>query len=55
MAVIYVMSDIHGFYDIMLKNLELINFSNKENKLVLCGDYLDYGPDSCKVLYKIME
>jgi len=54
-GIIYAMSDIHGFYDIMQKNLDLINFSNEESKLILCGDYIDYGPDSCKVLYKIKD
>lgn len=49
------MSDIHGFCDIMQKNLDLINFSDKETKLILCGDSIDYGPDSCKVLYKIKD
>lgn len=49
------MSDIHGFYDIMQKNLDLISFSDKETKLILCGDYIDYGPESCKVLYIIKD
>jgi serine/threonine protein phosphatase 1 len=55
MAEIYAMSDIHGFYDIMQKNLDLIDLSDKDTKLILCGDFIDYGPDSCKVLYKIKE
>lgn len=55
MAFIYAMSDIHGFYDLMQKNLDLIDFSDRETKLILCGDYIDYGSDSCKVLYKIKE
>lgn len=55
MGKIYALSDIHGFYVVMMKTLELVDLSNAANQLIFCGDYIDYGPDSCKVLYKIME
>lgn len=55
MGKIYAMSDIHGFLEIMEENLKIINFQNKSNKLVLCGDYVGYGPKSCQVLYRIKE
>lgn len=55
MAEIYAMSDIHGFYESMQMNLQIINLMNTENKLIFCGDYIDYGPDSCKVLYQIKD
>ncbi|MGB4370077.1 MAG: metallophosphoesterase [Caldicoprobacterales bacterium] len=55
MGIIYAISDIHGYYDIMEKTLEQVDLKDVDNKLVLCGDYIDYGPDSCKVLYRIKE
>lgn len=55
MGKIYAMSDIHGYYEIMESNLEKIKLEDKDNKLILCGDYIDYGFDSCKVLYRIKE
>lgn len=50
MSLIYAMSDIHGFYDVFKKNLELINLSQNDAKLILCGDYIDYGPKSYETL-----
>lgn len=55
MSKIYAMSDIHGFYDLFLENLEKADPIDDCNKLILCGDYIDYGPDSCQVLYKVKE
>lgn len=55
MPYIYAMSDIHGYYDIMEQNLEKINLKDKGNILVFCGDYIDHGSDSCKVLYRIKD
>ena len=55
MAMIYAMSDIHGYYDLMVENLKLIDLEDKKNKLIFCGDYIDYGSDSSKVLYKIKK
>ncbi|KGR91571.1 hypothetical protein CD30_04485 [Ureibacillus massiliensis 4400831 = CIP 108448 = CCUG 49529] len=55
MAIIYAMSDIHGYYTIMENNFKLLDFTDNRTKLILCGDYIDYGPDSCRVLYKIKE
>lgn len=51
---IYAMSDIHGFADVFQKNLEWIDLSGK-NRLVLLGDYIDYGPESGRVLHLIYE
>ena len=47
------MSDIHGYFKPLEDNLRLIDLSDIENKLVFCGDYMDYGKESCQVLYKI--
>lgn len=55
MGRIYAMSDIHGYYDSMEKNLGKIDLENKENKLIFCGDYIGYGPESSKVLYRIKK
>lgn len=55
-ATIYSMSDIHGCYEAMLDTLNLVDLeSDKENKLILLGDYVDGGKDSCKVLYHIKK
>ena len=39
----------------MVENLKLIDLEDKKNKLIFCGDYIDYGSDSSKVLYKIKK
>lgn len=53
MGMIYAISDIHGYYDIMEKTLGQVDLKEADNKLILCGDYIDYGPESCRVLYRI--
>ena len=55
MGKIYAMSDIHGYFEIMEENLKKIELDDKENQLIFCGDYIDYGPESCKVLYRIKD
>lgn len=56
MATIYTISDIHGHYEAMIDVLRLVDLeTNKENKLILLGDYVDGGKDSCRVLYHIKE
>lgn len=45
----YVMSDIHGRYDMYIKMLEKIGFSNGDDLFVL-GDVIDRGSDGVKVL-----
>ena len=39
---IYAMSDLHGCYNLYVKMLEKINFSD-EDTLYLLGDYVDRG------------
>lgn len=46
---IYVMSDIHGYYNSFIKMLEKINFNN-EDKLYVIGDLIDRGPSSLKII-----
>ncbi|MFT8871383.1 MAG: metallophosphoesterase [Sporolactobacillus sp.] len=56
MSLIYALSDIHGFYESMLDTLSLVDLdSDKENKLLFLGDYVDRGKDSCKVLYHVKK
>ena len=51
---IYAMSDLHGFVGIFLENLKRIDLSGK-NRLVLLGDYIDYGPESGRTLRLVFE
>ena len=45
---IYVLSDLHGHYNIFIKMLEKINFSD-DDVLYILGDCCDRGPDSLKI------
>lgn len=47
------MSDIHGQYDLFIRMLEEINFSDKDELWVI-GDVIDRGSDSIKILSYIM-
>lgn len=51
---LYAMSDIHGYLSAFQKAMEKIDLSG-DNKLVLLGDYIDYGPESGQVLRYIYE
>lgn len=53
MPLIYAVSDIHACLKAFEEALELINLGDKENQLVLCGDYMDYGTQSCEVMYRV--
>ena len=50
----YVVSDIHGHYDLLLKGLLEIGFTGKDY-LYCLGDAIDRGPDGIKVLRHIMD
>lgn len=50
----YVISDIHGEYDLFMELLEKINLKEPDTLYVL-GDVLDRGPHPVKVLLKLME
>lgn len=47
------MSDIHGYLQAFETALEQIKLSNREDKLILLGDYIDNGSESFGVLNKI--
>lgn len=50
----YVMSDIHGMYDMFLDILGQIDLKD-DDTLYILGDILDRGPHPIKTLLKIME
>lgn len=44
---IYAMSDIHGCIGELQKNMEQVDLGG-DNRIVFCGDYIDYGDSSYK-------
>lgn len=50
----YVISDLHGHYDLLLKLLKIISF-NDNDILYIIGDICDRGPDSLKILFFIQQ
>lgn len=50
---IFAIGDIHGNYDLLEKILS--KWNEDEEQLLFLGDYIDRGPDSLKVLHKVME
>lgn len=46
---LYVCSDIHGEYDLFVKLLQKIKFSPTD-EMIICGDIIDKGRDSVKLL-----
>ena len=51
---IYVMSDLHGCYDMFLQMLEKIKFNN-DDTLYILGDIIDRGDNGIKILLDIMK
>jgi serine/threonine protein phosphatase 1 len=45
-----VMGDIHGEYTIMQRVLEKADYKPRQDQLILLGDYVDRGNESCKVV-----
>ena len=50
----YVISDIHGQYDMFIKLLETIDLKDSD-RLYILGDVLDRGPNPIKTMMKLME
>lgn len=55
MAIYYSMSDIHGHFNEFIDSLSKVDLSDKDNRLILLGDYIDNGSKSFQVLSKIIE
>lgn len=55
MTYIYAVSDIHACLKPFEEMLKVIDLKEEENQLILCGDYIDYGNQSCEVAYRIKE
>lgn len=53
MEKVFVIGDIHGGVRLLEKILQFWN--EQEEQLVFLGDYVDRGPDSLKVVQKVME
>ena len=51
---VYVISDIHGEYDLFEELLDIIGLRD-DDKLYILGDVLDRGPHPIRALLKIME
>lgn len=51
---VYVMSDIHGRYDVFIKMLNKIKFTDKDTLYVI-GDVFDRGPESIRTSLYIMS
>lgn len=49
----YVISDVHGRYDLFLRMLERIRFSEADT-LYFLGDAVDRGPDGISILWDVM-
>ncbi|MBC3804046.1 serine/threonine protein phosphatase [Acetobacterium fimetarium] len=55
MAYIFAMSDIHGCLEALNENLQLIDLNDLQNKLILCGDFIDYGKKSCETIHHVRQ
>lgn len=52
---IIAISDIHGCYERLVALLRLVNYSEREDTLILLGDYIDRGPNSYSVVKLIQH
>ncbi|MFW6024847.1 MAG: metallophosphoesterase [Candidatus Woesearchaeota archaeon] len=52
---ILTMSNIHGYYSQMMKLLEIAKYNPSDDRLVILGGLLDYGPQSFKVIKECMN
>ncbi len=55
MGYIYAISDVHGFLDVFKETLENVDLKDKNNRLILLGDYINGGDKNCETLYYIKE
>lgn len=50
----YVISDIHGEYELFMRLLDKIKYSDSD-ELIVCGDIIDKGPQSVKLAKQIFS
>ena len=50
----YCISDIHGEYDLFMRLLEKINYSEND-RLIICGDFIDKGASSVRLMKTIFD
>lgn len=55
MALIYAMSDIHGETELLKEMLKLVDLQDKNNKIILLGDYLNHKSKNYDILTFIKE
>ncbi len=51
---VYVVSDLHGQFDVLKRGLEMIGFS-EEDRLIVLGDVIDRGPHGIRMLKFLMQ
>ena len=52
---LFVVGDIHGCYDLLMQQLERVQFNFEKDLLIAVGDLVDRGPDSLKCLHLLAE
>lgn len=52
---IFAMTDIHGCYDEMMALYKQLPIDPEKDQLVVCGDFIDRGPASNKVVQQLMD
>lgn len=57
MKILFVVADVHSFYNEMMKSLKDKGFdiNNKDHIFISCGDLLDRGPDAVKCIKFVNE
>ena len=51
----YVIGDLHGCYDLLMRHLKRIGFNKNTDRLFSVGDLIDRGPESLKFLQLVYE
>ena len=51
----YIIADIHGNYEALIKCLESVNFNYKNDRLIQLGDVVDRGNDSFMVVETLLK
>lgn len=52
----YAIADLHGRYDLLSKSLDAVyNKIQDDDKIITLGDYIDRGPDSSRIIQKLID